>query len=158
MRRGGGAILALALTFTLPAAAASAAGLASHVDPFAGTRPGPGTFGGGHNFPGAALPFGMVQWSPDTTPSAPHSGGYDHRDNHVRGFSLTHLSGAGCALYGDFPVPADDRAADLLAGRAGRRARRQASSPASPTATSGHGRASTRPGSILSAALPSMSP
>ncbi len=45
----------------------------------------------------------MVQWSPDTTPSAPHSGGYDHRDNHLRGFSLTHLSGAGCALYGDFP-------------------------------------------------------
>jgi predicted alpha-1,2-mannosidase len=45
----------------------------------------------------------MVQWSPDTTPSAPHSGGYDHRDNHISGFSLTHLSGAGCALYGDFP-------------------------------------------------------
>jgi predicted alpha-1,2-mannosidase len=78
-------------------------GLAGHVHPFAGTRPGPGTFGGGHSFPGAALPFGMVQWSPDTTPSAPHSGGYDHRDNHLRGFSLTHLSGAGCALYGDFP-------------------------------------------------------
>jgi predicted alpha-1,2-mannosidase len=82
---------------------ASAAGLASHVNPFAGTRPGPGTFGGGHNFPGATLPFGMVQWGPDTTPSAPHSGGYDHRDNHIKGFSLTHLSGAGCALYGDFP-------------------------------------------------------
>jgi predicted alpha-1,2-mannosidase len=45
----------------------------------------------------------MVQWSPDTTPSAPHSGGYDYRDDHIRGFSLTHLSGAGCALYGDFP-------------------------------------------------------
>jgi predicted alpha-1,2-mannosidase len=73
------------------------------VNPFAGTRPGPGTFGGGHNFPGAALPFGMVQWSPDTTPSAPHSGGYDHRDNHISGFSLTQLSGAGCSLYGDFP-------------------------------------------------------
>jgi predicted alpha-1,2-mannosidase len=83
--------------------ASANADLAGHVNPFAGTRPGPGTFGGGHNFPGAALPFGMVQWSPDTTPSAPHSGGYDHRDNHLRGFSLTHLSGAGCALYGDFP-------------------------------------------------------
>ena len=45
----------------------------------------------------------MVQWSPDTAPSAPHSGGYDHRDRHISGFSLTHLSGAGCALYGDFP-------------------------------------------------------
>jgi predicted alpha-1,2-mannosidase len=87
------------------------------VHPFAGTRPGPGTFGGGHNFPGAALPFGMVQWGPDTTPAAPHSGGYDHRDNHLSGFSLTHLSGAGCALYGDFPFlpttePIDSSPAD----------------------------------------------
>ena len=45
----------------------------------------------------------MVQWSPDTTPAAPNSGGYDHRDHHISGFSLTHLSGAGCAVYGDFP-------------------------------------------------------
>ncbi|MFN8163068.1 MAG: GH92 family glycosyl hydrolase [Solirubrobacterales bacterium] len=82
---------------------AAEAGYASHVNPFAGTRPGPKSFGGGHNFPGAAVPFGMVQWSPDTTPVAPHSGGYDHRDDHVSGFSLTHLSGAGCSLYGDFP-------------------------------------------------------
>ena len=92
-----------ALLLALLPAGAGAADLAGRVDPFAGTRPGPGTFGGGHNFPGAALPFGMVQWSPDTTPAAPHSGGYDHRDNHVKGFGLTHLSGAGCALYGDFP-------------------------------------------------------
>ena len=89
--------------FSLATQSAGAADLAGHVDPFAGTRPGPGTFGGGHNFPGAALPFGMVQWGPETTPAAPHSGGYDHRDNHVSGFGLTHLSGAGCALYGDFP-------------------------------------------------------
>jgi predicted alpha-1,2-mannosidase len=81
----------------------SAADPASKVDVFAGTMPGPRTFGGGHNYPGAALPFGMVQWSPDTTPAAPHSGGYDWRDHHVSGFSLTHLSGAGCAVYGDFP-------------------------------------------------------
>jgi predicted alpha-1,2-mannosidase len=85
------------------ARASAGGGFAGRVDVFAGTRPGPGTFGGGHNFPGAALPFGMVQWSPDTTPAAPHSGGYDYRDHHLSGFSLTHLSGAGCALYGDFP-------------------------------------------------------
>ena len=97
------AIAALALALAAVAPATAAADLAAHVHPFAGTRPGPGTFGGGHNFPGATLPFGMVQWGPDTTPSAPHSGGYDHRDNHISGFSLTHLSGAGCALYGDFP-------------------------------------------------------
>lgn len=71
---------------------------------FAGTMPGHGTFGGGHNFPGAAMPFGMVQWSPDTTPAdVDGRGGYDYRDRHVKGFGLTHLSGAGCALYGDFP-------------------------------------------------------
>jgi predicted alpha-1,2-mannosidase len=103
MGRAGRAILTLALLLA-PAPPALARDLAAHVDPFAGTRPGPGTFGGGHNFPGATLPFGMVQLSPDTTPAAPHSGGYDHRDNHISGFSLTHLSGAGCALYGDFPL------------------------------------------------------
>ncbi len=46
----------------------------------------------------------MVQWSPDTTPADVHGGGgYDYRDSHLKGFSLTHLSGAGCAIYGDFP-------------------------------------------------------
>jgi Putative alpha-1,2-mannosidase len=97
-----GACFALLLAIAAPSAAAS--GLADHVNTFAGTRPGPGTFGGGHNFPGAAVPFGMVQWSPDTTPADKNGGGgYDYRDTHVKGFSLTHLSGAGCSLYGDFP-------------------------------------------------------
>jgi predicted alpha-1,2-mannosidase len=85
-------------------AGSPAAGLADHVHVFAGTRPGPDTFGGGHNFPGAAVPFGMVQWSPDTTPADTDGrGSYDYRDDHLKGFSLTHLSGAGCSLYGDFP-------------------------------------------------------
>jgi predicted alpha-1,2-mannosidase len=97
------AFLALVLLLAASAPAAGARGLTERVSVFAGTRPGPGTFGGGHNFPGAALPFGMVQWSPDTTPSDRHAGGYDHRDRHITGFSLTHLSGAGCSLYGDFP-------------------------------------------------------
>lgn len=104
MRRAVTAIVAMAVALGIAPAAAVAGDLAGHVNPFAGTRPGPGSFGGGHNFPGASLPFGMVQISPDTTPDAPHSGGYDHRDNHISGFSLTHLSGAGCALYGDFPL------------------------------------------------------
>jgi predicted alpha-1,2-mannosidase len=93
----------LALLGTIPSASFGA-GLAGHVRVFAGTRPGHDTFGGGHNFPGASLPFGMVQWSPDTTPADRNGrGGYDYRDSHVKGFGLTHLSGAGCALYGDFP-------------------------------------------------------
>lgn len=91
-------------SLAIAAAAAHAEGLADRVDVFAGTMPGGATFGGGHNFPGAAMPFGMVQWSPDTTP-ADHDGrgGYDYGDTHVKGFSLTHLSGAGCELYEDFP-------------------------------------------------------
>jgi predicted alpha-1,2-mannosidase len=94
-----GALLVLAFS----AEAAPAAGPADRVSVFAGTEPGQRTFGGGHNFPGATLPFGMVQWGPDTVPADRHSGGYDYRDHHLSGFSLTHLSGAGCALYGDIP-------------------------------------------------------
>jgi predicted alpha-1,2-mannosidase len=91
-------------SLAIAAPASQGAGLGDRVDVFAGTQPGTHTFGGGHDFPGAAAPFGMVQWSPDTTPADLHGrGGYDHRDSHIKGFSLTHLSGAGCSLYGDFP-------------------------------------------------------
>lgn len=126
MRWAVAAAVVAALVPALTVPAARAADFARHVNPLAGTRPGPGTFGGGHNFPGATVPFGMVQWGPDTTPAAPHSGGYDHRDDHVSGFSLTHLSGAGCSLYGDFPFlptteplvssPAGDGSSPALAG------------------------------------------
>jgi predicted alpha-1,2-mannosidase len=103
IRRAGIVLAALALL--APAASlASARGLADRVHVFAGTMPGHDTFGGGHNFPGASAPFGMVQWSPDTSPADLNGrGGYDYRDSHIKGFSLTHLSGAGCSLYGDFP-------------------------------------------------------
>ncbi len=95
-----GAGLVLLMAVAVPSA--SAQGLADHVKLFAGTKPGANTYGSGHNFPGATVPFGMVQWSPDTSPED-GVGGYDHRDDHLKGFSLTQLSGAGCALYGDFP-------------------------------------------------------
>jgi predicted alpha-1,2-mannosidase len=102
--RGLDLLAGAAVLLTLLAPAAAMAGPLERVDVFAGTEPGPGTFGGGHDFPGAAAPFGMVQWSPDTTPADRHGrGGYDYRDSHVKGFGLTHLSGAGCSLYGDFP-------------------------------------------------------
>jgi predicted alpha-1,2-mannosidase len=104
VRRIGLTAVAVLLVLAALATPADASDLVARVHPFAGTRPGPHTFGGGHNFPGATSPFGMVQLGPDTAPSAPHSGGYDFRDNHISGFSLTHLNGAGCALYGDFPL------------------------------------------------------
>lgn len=104
IRRAGIAVAATLASLALLAPAAPGAGLADHVRVFAGTRPGHDTFGGGHNFPGASVPFGMVQWSPDTTPADRNGrGGYDYRDSHLKGFSLTHLAGAGCSLYGDFP-------------------------------------------------------
>jgi predicted alpha-1,2-mannosidase len=103
MRRAAITTLWALLVLGLTAPVAPGAGLADHVDVFAGTEPGAHAFGGGHNFPGATLPFGMVQWGPDTVPAERHSGGYDYRDRHISGFGLTHLSGAGCALYGDFP-------------------------------------------------------
>jgi predicted alpha-1,2-mannosidase len=104
LARAGTLTAAALASLALIAPTAVAASLADHVHVFAGTRPGHDTFGGGHNFPGAAAPFGMVQWSPDTTPADRNGrAGYDYRDSHIRGFSLTHLSGAGCSLYGDFP-------------------------------------------------------
>lgn len=80
----------------------SAADLAAYVNPFTGTGVQPGAvYGGGDTFPGADVPFGMVQWSPDTANTAP--GGYWYYDNHIKGFSLTHMNGAGCDAYEDIP-------------------------------------------------------
>lgn len=62
-----------------------------------------GTSNGANDFPGADAPFGMVQWSPDTT-SRPDGGGYAYGDSAITGFSLTHLSGPGCGAEGDVPV------------------------------------------------------
>ena len=76
---------------------------ASLVDPFAGTGSGGTVVGQVDTFPGADVPFGMLQWSPDT-PSRPPGGGYNYADSSITGFSLTHLSGPGCAVAGDFPV------------------------------------------------------
>jgi predicted alpha-1,2-mannosidase len=48
----------------------------------------------------------MVQFSPDTSPDrqVASGSGYDYADTEISGFSLTHLSGPGCAIYGDIPV------------------------------------------------------
>ncbi|MEN8157458.1 MAG: GH92 family glycosyl hydrolase [Bacteroidota bacterium] len=55
-----------------------------------------GTGGDGHTYPGAVLPFGMVQLSPDTRLTGQAScGGYYYPDSSIIGFSHTHLSGVG---------------------------------------------------------------
>lgn len=83
--------LALALAALLP------------VDPFIGTQ------GGGHVFPGAVHPFGMVQLSPDTQirnyrESYPWAAGYQHDDPTILGFSHTHFSGSGHSDLGDLLI------------------------------------------------------
>src|SRR5512140_2024345 len=61
-----------------------------------------GTDEHGHAYPGAIVPFGMVQLSPDT-PIEGWDGcsGYHYSDTAIRGFSHTHLAGTGCGCLGD---------------------------------------------------------
>ncbi len=62
-----------------------------------------GTGGHGHTYPGATVPFGMVQLSPDTRIDGSWDGcsGYHYDDKLIYGFSHTHLNGTGCTDYGD---------------------------------------------------------
>jgi predicted alpha-1,2-mannosidase len=62
------------------------------------------TSGGGNTFPGADVPFGQVQWSPDTMPNNNAGGGYNYGDSQLWGYSLTHISGPGCGAAGDVPI------------------------------------------------------
>ncbi|MGN6314072.1 MAG: GH92 family glycosyl hydrolase [Rhodanobacteraceae bacterium] len=97
-------VLIAASLFALSTATTEAAppAPAAEVNPLIGSR------NGGNTFPGASLPFGMLQWSPENTKgqhdrtAAP--GGYQYDATRIRGFSLTHLSGTGCAgASGDIP-------------------------------------------------------
>jgi len=94
------ATLAIALgALALSAAPAGAADdPARFVDPLVGTG-GPAH----HTFPGAVLPFGMVQLSPVAARSTDPSG-YAYDDPTTRGFAFTRLSGAGCTNSGDLPI------------------------------------------------------
>ncbi len=71
--------------------------VANHVNPFIGTG------GHGHTFPGATVPYGMVQLSPDTRIDGSWDGcsGYHYSDDVIYGFSHTHLNGTGVSDYGD---------------------------------------------------------
>jgi predicted alpha-1,2-mannosidase len=76
--------------------------VAKYVNPLIGTGLA------GNMFPGADLPFGMVQWSPEETAGDPTqvvtAGGYLYDATTIRGFALTHLSGTGCkGAFGDIP-------------------------------------------------------
>ncbi len=84
--------------------------LVSAQEPAAEVNPFIGTANGGNVFPGATMPFGMVQFSPEATPVHPSRpiaapGGYEFRATALRGFSLTNVEGWGCAGgSGDVPL------------------------------------------------------
>jgi predicted alpha-1,2-mannosidase len=109
--------VALILLLTLAPALKAASHLtlennfAQYVNPFIGTANSPlpdylGGNGSGNTFPGATMPFGMIQWSPDTEKGfgKDERGSYLYADTAIRGFSLTHLSGPGCPVFGDVPL------------------------------------------------------
>lgn len=88
----------------------NAQGPIDYVNPIIGTN------GMGHTFPGACVPFGIVQLSPETD-TIPHNvegryqgkvyeycAGYQHRDKTIVGFSHTHLSGTGHSDLGDILI------------------------------------------------------
>ena len=96
----------------IPAQAESApVGHAADVDPRIGTG------GDGHTYPGATVPFGMIQLSPDTAmPDFKHAykwaAGYQYNDPTIMGFSHTHFSGSGHSDLGDvlvMPIAGDVR-------------------------------------------------
>lgn len=102
----GGLVLALLLP-ALPAQAAVdevVADPASYVDPLIGSARD------GNTWPGAVRPFGMISWSPTSTrgdqTSTGAANGYQYDVTRVRGFSLTHVNGAGCnpGAAGDVPI------------------------------------------------------
>lgn len=80
----------------IPSEAVKNTPLISYVNPFIGTG------GHGHTYPGATMPFGMMQLSPDTRLDGwDGCSGYHYSDEYIYGFSHTHLSGTGVSDYGD---------------------------------------------------------
>lgn len=90
--------LALVCAATLVALSSSANGrLIDSVNPFVGT------VGFGNCTPGAQIPYGAIQISPDTDDKDYDcAAGYKYTKPTIQGFSLTHLSGTGVPDLGDF--------------------------------------------------------
>src|SRR5512139_1497368 len=92
------------------AAAPAGESLVQYVDPFIGTG------GRGHTFPGASMPGGLVQLSPDSGNQGPDRvGGYHYTDTDIAGFSHTHLSGAAAGDLCDILVTPTQAGAEMPA-------------------------------------------
>ena len=98
-----GAASALGIT-SLGSGSMAAAAVAHPANPYP-VNVFQGTGGHGHLYPGASMPFGMVQLSPDTfNDEWDWCSGYHSSDTSIMGFSHTHLSGTGCGDLLDFLV------------------------------------------------------
>ncbi len=82
--------------------------LSKYVDPFIGTG------GHGHTYPGATVPFGMLQVSPDNGISKwDWCSGYHYSDSIMIGFSHLHLSGTGIGDLNDIRIMPVNKKVDL---------------------------------------------
>ena len=99
------------------ALAQSDGGVVKYINPFIGTGAVDANSLMGNTFPGATVPFGMVQLSPDVKdkPSGDDPSGYDYSQKRIYGFSHTHLSGTGCVDLLDFLVMPTSRDLQSLA-------------------------------------------
>lgn len=103
----------LLVAFILSVNCINAQNLTRWVNPFIGTGAVQSSLSG-NNYPGATVPFGMVQLSPDTreAPDWAQASGYDYNDSIIYGFSHTRLSGTGASDFIDillFPTISDKR-------------------------------------------------
>ena len=103
----------LLAAFILSVNCISAQNLTRWVNPFIGSGAVQSSLSG-NNYPGATVPFGMVQLSPDTreAPDWAQASGYDYNDSIIYGFSHTRLSGTGASDFIDillFPTISDKR-------------------------------------------------
>ena len=109
MKQFGAILLVLAATVatsSLAPSSAMAASSAANEAAYAAVNPFIGTGGEGHTYPGATVPYGMVQLSPDTRIQSRKNGygwaaGYRYDDSTIVGFSHTHFSGTGHSDLGD---------------------------------------------------------
>lgn len=92
-------LLSLSAALLICASAMAQADFTKYVDPFVGTQ------GTGHTFPGACVPFGMIQTSPVTGAVGwDYCSEYIYTDKEIWGFTQNHLNGTGCMDLGDILV------------------------------------------------------
>ena len=111
-----------ALRRVVGAGALLAAGLAATAAVTDYAKPLIGTADHGHVFPGATVPFGLVQLSPDTRDGSADdayqdgSAGYHDSDTSILGFSHNHLTGTGIGDLGNVLLMPTQGELKLIAG------------------------------------------